>query len=159
MKIIFGFDRRIWKLLLLSLNFVSIAFLDSFNISSGFPDFHHNFHYYDMCPKSVLFFDWEIFFILFPWSIGDVQWVFNLECFEYETILSALNPELQFFRHNVRRAVNRQPGYRARTRRADTQMLKMHICSIYFQNFRIFVKISHFQISWKNVNIFLKIKM
>ena len=26
----------------------------------------HNFHYYDMCPKSVLLFNQEIFFIWFP---------------------------------------------------------------------------------------------
>ena len=50
MKIIFGFDQCIWKLLLLSLNVVSIASLNSFNISSGFPDdFHHTFQKYDMC--------------------------------------------------------------------------------------------------------------
>ena len=49
MRIIFGFDLCIRKLLLMSLNVVSIVYLDSFNISSGFPDFYHNFYYYDMC--------------------------------------------------------------------------------------------------------------
>ena len=68
-------------------------------------------------------------------------------------LFSALLPPIEisfwlnFVLSNVRRTVNRQPGYRARTRRADTQMLKMHTCSIYFQNFRMFIKISHFQIS------------
>ena len=97
MKCIFGFDQCIWKLLLLSVTIVSIVFLDSFNMSSGFPDSYHYFHYNDMCPKSVPFFNQEISFIWFPWSIGDVQWVFNLECFKYEPILSALNPELLVF--------------------------------------------------------------
>ncbi len=46
----------------------------------------------------------------------------------------------------MRRAVNRQPGYRAGTRRADTQNLKMNTYSIYFQNFRIFIKNFAFQI-------------
>ena len=60
-----------------------------------------------------------------------------------------------------KRAVNRQPGYRAGTRRADTQMFKVQILihSIYFPDFRIFIKFSHFRFSWKNVNIFLKTKM
>ena len=86
---------RIWSMHLKAL---IVVFKCCFNCIPWFiqyvfriPDFHHNFHYYDMCPK---FFNWEIFFIWFPWSIGDVQWVFNLECFEYEPILLALNPEL-----------------------------------------------------------------
>ena len=49
MKIIFGFDPCIWKLSLFSLNVVSIAFLYLFNISSGFPDFHHIFTKYKRC--------------------------------------------------------------------------------------------------------------
>ena len=63
-------------------------------------------------------------------SYGDFEWVFNLEGFEYEPILSALNPELHVFappshrysspKGNAKRAVNRQPGDRAGTRRADT---------------------------------------
>ncbi len=51
----------------------------------------------------------------------------KLEEKEYEPILLAINPD-------ARRAVNRQPGYRAGTRRADTQKPKMHTWSIYNLN-------------------------
>ena len=62
---------------------------------------------------------------------------------------------------NARRAVNRQPGYRAGTRRADTQMFKVHtlIHSIYFPDFQIFIKISHFQIFMKKCQHIFENKM
>ena len=71
----------------------------------------------------------------------------HLEEKEYEPILPVLNPE-------VRRAVNRQPGYRAGTRRADAHMLKCTHVQYIFRLSGFLSKIEIFGFHEKCQNIF-----